>query len=111
MPQFAKVAEKKDFVVKKSKRITVEGIDLALFSLNGKFHAVQNDCPHQHFSAMHEGILNGQEITCPMHGWTFDLTTGKATIGGGRLKVFEVKTEGDDIFVEIPDSTPEWARS
>ena len=110
MDRFVKVATTTDFAVRKSMRVTIENVDVALFSVGGTYHAVQNDCPHQHFSALHDGILNGGEITCPMHGWTFDLVSGKATIGGGRLKRFAVKVIGSDILVEVPDDEPDWAK-
>lgn len=110
MTRFVKVAEVSDFTVKKSKRVTLENVDIALFAVGDQFHAVQNDCPHQHFSALHEGILHQNEITCPMHGWTFDLATGKATVGGGRLKTYAVKLIGNEIHIEAPTGEPEWAK-
>jgi nitrite reductase (NADH) small subunit len=111
MDGFVKVAEVSEFATRRSKRVTIENIDIALFLSAGEYFAVQNDCPHQHFSYLHDGILNGREITCPMHGWTFDLTSGKATIGGGRLKRYEVKVVGNDILVEVPSGEPDWART
>jgi nitrite reductase (NADH) small subunit len=110
MSQFVKVAETTEFATRRSKRVTIGNVDIALFSVDGMFHAVQNDCPHQHFSALHDGILNGGEITCPMHGWTFDLASGKATIGGGKLKRYEVKVVGNDILVDTPSDEPDWAK-
>ena len=110
MNDFVKVARTTDFATRKSMRVTIGNVDVALFAVDGVYHAVQNDCPHQHFSALHDGILNGGEITCPMHGWTFDLASGMATIGGGRLKRYAVKVVGNDILVEAPDDEPDWAK-
>ena len=110
MDRFVKVARTKDFAARKSIRVTIENVDVALFSVDGVYHAVQNDCPHQHFSGLNDGILNGGNITCPMHGWAFDLASGEATIGGGRLKRYTVKVVGDDILVEAPDDEPDWAK-
>jgi nitrite reductase/ring-hydroxylating ferredoxin subunit len=45
-----------------------------------------------------------------MHGWTFDLASGQATVGGGKLKRFAVKVVGDDILVEAPSEEPDWAK-
>jgi nitrite reductase (NADH) small subunit len=111
MDGFVKVAELAEFAVRRSKRVTIENTDIALFVSEGEYFAVQNDCPHQHFSSLHDGILNGREITCPMHGWTFDLSSGKATIGGGKLKRYEVKVVGNDILVEVPSGEPDWAKT
>jgi nitrite reductase (NADH) small subunit len=107
---FVKVAEVKDFAVRRSKRVVVDDVNVAIFAVDGTYHAVRNECPHQHFSALHDGILNGTQLTCPMHGWTFDLQSGQATIGGGRLKRYAVKVVGNDILIEAPDTEPDWIR-
>jgi nitrite reductase (NADH) small subunit len=109
MTRYVKAAELADFSGGRSKRVVIEETELALFLIDGQFYAVQNECPHQHYSALHEGILNGLELTCPMHGWTFNVSTGKAIVGGGRLKRYAVKVVGNDVLVEAPDSDPEWA--
>lgn len=110
MSRFIKVAETGEFSTRRSKRVTVEDVDIAVFSVGEQFYAVLNNCPHQHFSNLHDGILNGRHVTCPMHGWTFDLTSGQATVGGGKLRRFTVKVVGNDILIEAPDTEPEWAK-
>ena len=111
MNPFIKVADVSEFSTRRSKRVTVNDVDIVIFAADGQFYAVRNMCPHQHFSNLHQGMLNGREITCPMHGWTFDLATGNATIGGGRLKRFGVKIVGSEIHVESPDDEPDWAKT
>ena len=110
MNRYIKVASLDEFVTRASKRVVIEDADVALFCIKGQFYAVQNDCPHQHYSNMHEGILNGLELTCPMHGWTFNLSTGQAVVGGGRLRRYAVKIVGNDILVEASHSEPDWAQ-
>ena len=110
MIRYVKVAELTDFSGGRPKRVVIEETDVALFFIQGKFYAVQNECPHQHYSALHEGILNGLELTCPMHGWAFDVSTGQATVGGGRLKRYAVKVDGNDVLIEAPNPDPDWAQ-
>ena len=110
MDGFIKVARTSDFTIRKSMRVTIGSVDVALFLAEGMYYAVENSCPHQHFSRLHEGILNAGELTCPMHGWTFDLASGKATIGGGRLRRYAVKVVDGDVLVEVPSDEPEWAK-
>lgn len=109
MTRYVKAAELADFSGGRPKRVVIEETELAVFFIKGQFYAVQNECPHQHYSALHEGILNGLELTCPMHGWTFDVSTGQATVGGGRLKRYAVKVVGNDVLVEAPKRDPDWA--
>lgn len=109
MIRYVKAAELTEFPGGGRKRVVIEETEIALFFIAGQFYAVQNECPHQHYSSLHEGILNELELTCPMHGWTFDISTGQATVGGGRLKRFAVKVDGNDVFVEAPNPDPDWA--
>ncbi|MBI3587017.1 MAG: nitrite reductase (NAD(P)H) small subunit [Ignavibacteriales bacterium] len=108
MEGYVKVAEMSEFSVRRAKRVLVDSVDVALFFVEDQLYAVQNDCPHQHFSMLHEGMLNGCEITCPMHGWTFDLKTGKATIGSGTLKQYVVKIQGNSVWLKQPVNSPTW---
>jgi len=84
-------------------KVTVDGEDIALYLIGGQLYAVGNHCPHQHHSSLHEGILDGTVVTCPMHGWSFDLQSGQCVNGAGRLKRFKVTVEGDKIFLEPPE--------
>jgi 3-phenylpropionate/trans-cinnamate dioxygenase ferredoxin subunit len=54
-----------------------------------------------------EGELVGFSIECPRHGALFDIRDGAVLSMPAVTPVptYEVKVEGDDIFVESPD---EW---
>ncbi len=85
-----------------AKKITVEGDEIALWHVGTRFFAVGNICPHQHFSALHKGTVEGVFLTCPMHGWTYSLETGLATTGSGRVRTYRVEIAGDDVLIELP---------
>ncbi|KAK3936609.1 hypothetical protein QBC46DRAFT_394623 [Diplogelasinospora grovesii] len=85
-----------------------------VFQYKGKFHAIDHKCPHQSYPLSHGipfdiedfGIALSAGITCPKHGWSFDLFSGRADRGNYRLKVWEVQlrdgtgSEGDkEVFV------------
>jgi nitrite reductase (NADH) small subunit len=40
--------------------------------------ALFNRCPHKG-GPLSEGIVTGKLVVCPLHGWTIDLESGKAT--------------------------------
>lgn len=98
-----KVAKFSDLREGRGRKVTVGAEEIALWRVNGKVYAINNVCAHQHFSALHEGILEGVTVACPMHGWTYSLETGIAEKGSGRVKTYSVKIEGDAIYVEIPE--------
>jgi NAD(P)H-dependent nitrite reductase small subunit len=100
---FVKVGKTSSVPDGKSRRVKVGEFDIALWRVRGKFYAIDNICAHQHFAMLHQGILEGLTVACPMHGWTFSLETGRATIGNGKLKTYAVKVVGEDVWVECGD--------
>jgi len=75
--------------------------EIALFNVDGQFHAIDNLCPHRG-GPLGEGILEGRIVICPLHGWRFDVTTGQSPL----MKVvsvdkFEVAIVGDDVKVKV----------
>jgi 3-phenylpropionate/trans-cinnamate dioxygenase ferredoxin subunit len=91
-----------------SKRILVGDLDVALWDVEGNLFAVANLCAHQHFPTMHQARRDGSTITCPMHGWSFSLESGRECEGKGKLATYPVKIEGDDILVDVSASAASW---
>jgi nitrite reductase/ring-hydroxylating ferredoxin subunit len=83
---------------------TVEGTDIALFSVEGEVIAVNNYCPHQHMSKLHESVVEGTVITCPMHGWTFDLRSGASVNASGHLTRIASEVRGGAVYVTLDDT-------
>lgn len=59
-----------------AKMIRVEGRPIAIFNLNGDFYATDDNCPHEG-GPLSEGFIDGENVTCPWHGATFDILSGK----------------------------------
>ncbi len=59
--------------------VDVDGAQVAIFNVDGTFHAVDDTCSHAEAS-LSEGELDPEACTieCPMHGSCFDLRTGEA---------------------------------
>jgi nitrite reductase/ring-hydroxylating ferredoxin subunit len=49
---------------------------VALFNVDGTFHALDGICPHQG-GPLGKGKLTGCIVTCPWHGFQFDVTSGQ----------------------------------
>jgi len=77
MPDFVKVATIDEITPGQAKLVEVNGNEIALFNVGGQFHAIDNNCTHVG-GPLCEGEINGSEVTCPWHGATFDVTTGRA---------------------------------
>jgi nitrite reductase/ring-hydroxylating ferredoxin subunit len=79
--------------------VEVAGEEIALFNFDGAYHAVSDLCPHRGAS-LAEGFLDGGKVFCPLHCFDFDLKTGEcATVPPLRVRTYEVKVEGQDVFV------------
>ena len=63
--------------------------------------ATQARCPHAQ-GPLHEAEICKSMLTCVWHGWQFDLLTGKCEEDPGLLlERYEVKVDGDDIYVTV----------
>ncbi|KAK1831450.1 hypothetical protein QBC39DRAFT_407889 [Podospora conica] len=70
-----------------------------VFRYRGKVHAIDHQCPHSSFPLSKGapfdiedfGIVLSAGVTCPKHGWSFDLFSGRSDRGNYRLKVWEVE--------------------
>jgi nitrite reductase (NADH) small subunit len=79
----------------------LEGKAVALANVEGKFFAVNNVCLHRG-GPLGEGELDRQVVTCPWHGWQFDVTNGQLlTNAAVTLTCYPVEVRGDDIFVDV----------
>jgi nitrite reductase (NADH) small subunit len=79
----------------------VEDRLIALFNVDGRFYALDGICPHQG-GPLGKGKLTGCIVTCPWHGWQFDVSTGQHEANRSlKQPGFPVKAEGDDVLVEV----------
>jgi nitrite reductase/ring-hydroxylating ferredoxin subunit len=98
---FVKVARKEEIPPGNGKTVDVAGVPVAIFNVGGMFHATHDTCLHQQ-GPLGEGTLDGNNVTCPLHGWEYDVTSGQClTNPSVRVQKFEVKVEGDDVFVQV----------
>src|SRR5687768_16801176 len=75
---------------------------VALYNVGGQFHALDGICPHQG-GPLGKGVLNGCIVTCPWHGWQFDVTTGQHQASGSlRHGTFATKLEDGQVWADIP---------
>lgn len=79
----------------------VSGRMVALFNVEGTFHALDGVCPHQG-GPLGKGALSGHVVTCPWHGWQFDVRDGQHQFSPTvRQPTLPVKVEGEDVLVEL----------
>lgn len=96
-----KAAEKNELVDGKGKVVTVAGRTLALFRVGDEYYALDNGCIHRG-GPLGEGELVDHQVTCPWHGWKYDVRDGSfAVIPTLKVKTYKVTEENEGIFVEM----------
>jgi len=102
MGVFTLVAKISDIIPGTCSLVEVNNDRILLSNINGKLHAIGELCPHAD-GPLSEGTLEGDQIKCPWHASFFDVKTGKVTEGPSieSVPVYEVKIDGDDIFVKV----------
>jgi len=106
------------------KVVSVEGIEIGLFRVDGKVLAWRNECPHQGGPVCQGKLMKAVEerldderrslgihyvdgslnIVCPWHGFEFDVRTGSA-FGASRmrLKRYRIAVREGGIYVSLDD--------
>lgn len=75
----------------------VGGKTLAVFNVDGTFHVIDNTCIHRG-GPLGEGEVAGTVVTCPWHGWEFNVTTGECVKNpSAKVTVYQVKIDGADV--------------
>ena len=96
-----KVAETSDIEPGQGKVVEAEGKALALFNCDGRFYAIDNTCIHRG-GPLGEGELAGTVVTCPWHGWQWDVTTGANAMNPAmRVGCYRVTVEGSSVLVDL----------
>ncbi len=101
---FIRLASLKDLQTRKLMCVKAGNYKILLALAEGQLYAVDDMCTHEDAS-LSKGSLHGDCVKCPLHGSRFRLASGEALDEPAEeaLNTYEVKTEGDDILVNIPD--------
>ena len=98
---FVAVASVTEIAPGQSKIVQAGGKQLAIVNVEGTFHVIDNACPH-FGGPMGLGKLDGAKLSCPWHGWTFDVRTGENLFAPQlALRCYPVKVENEQIFVQV----------
>ena len=83
------------------REFVVEGRIVAVFNCDGEFHALDGICPHAG-GPLAKGKLNGNVVTCPWHGWQFDVTSGRHCLNSQlQHPRYTVDVVGSELWVEL----------
>ena len=104
--QFVTVAKLEDLDPGMCRSVELKNLGLALFNVEGEIYALDNTCPHAG-GPLGEGTLEDEVVTCPWHGWKFNVRTGqrlKNPSQGWAVQSYEVRVVEGVIQVLVPSS-------
>ena len=98
-----RVARLEDLPAGQPTLVETEGARVVLSRVNDDVFACEAECAHQG-GPLSEGRLLGTRLTCPWHGWMFDLKSGTCLMPsrGGPIVTYPVTIEGGEVWVEVP---------
>ena len=118
MARAIKVADAEGIQPGTMKEVSVEGGEVLIANVEGRFYAIGNRCPHLR-SRLSRGSLEGQIVTCPSHGSRFDVTDGSVVEWATKIpgliskvsqvfrpprpaRVYETRVEDGGVFILLP---------
>lgn len=101
MENFVSVGKTEDVMSGSGFVAEVNGQSVAVFNVEGSYYAIDNTCLHRG-GPLGEGELEGEVVTCPWHGWEYNVKTG-ACINNPSvcLKSYPVLVEGSELKVKL----------
>ena len=75
MSNWIDVAAVDEFPPGSCRVVNAEDAYIAVFNLDGRFYAIENNCTHED-ADLSDGQVEGEEIVCPLHGARFSIITG-----------------------------------
>lgn len=98
---FERAAKQDEIPRGQIREFQVAGKSVAIANVEGKLFAINSICLH-HGGPLGEGDLEGKLVTCPWHGWQYDVTTGKlAQQPDSGVNCYPVELRDGDVFVDV----------
>src|SRR6476659_3902006 len=74
---------------------------ICVANVNGTITAMDNVCLHRG-GPLGQGVIEGDKVVCPWHGWQWDPKTGQAAHNpAAKVAVYSLKVEGGDVMIEM----------
>ena len=83
------------------KLVEADSRELLVCNAFGTYYAISPICPDED-GPLQDGSLVGEVVTCPVHGYDFNVRTGECPFGSELgVATFPVKIHGGDLYVEL----------
>ncbi len=93
--------------LREGRAVQVGGREIAIFNLGDRFLAVENRCPHKG-GPLSEGIVSGESVICPLHGWKVGLVQGnvqRPSEMAACVRTFATRVEAGVLLLKVTSET------
>jgi 3-phenylpropionate/trans-cinnamate dioxygenase ferredoxin subunit len=105
-PTFLPVAPVDSLADGACRSVEAGGRRLLLAKVEGRFYVTEDACPHRGAS-LGGGFLQGCEIFCPLHGWSFDVTHGTGLTRPDKpLRTYRTEVRDGQVWAAITNPEP-----
>ena len=106
MSDWIEIGEVEDIPRLGARVVQTGGGDIAVFRTSGnRVFALRDRCPHKG-GPLSQGIVHGERVTCPLHNFVIDLSTGQAVAPDeGCTDRYPVKVEAGRVCLSLPRPT------
>lgn len=103
MPKLIRLISTQDVPTGQAREVVAAGRIFAVFRVNDQYFVIDGICAHAG-GPLGEGRLEGSVVTCPWHGWQYDVTSGKHCLSDSICQTqFPVTIKEDAVWIEVPD--------
>jgi nitrite reductase (NADH) small subunit len=94
--------------LREGRGVTVNGQEIAIFNLGGRFVAMENRCPHRG-GPLADGIVSvtgdALTVTCPLHNWRIGVDCGEVVKPSGQevpcVRTYPARVEEGYVAVRL----------
>ena len=105
---FEKICGLESLKEKQGRRFIINDTEVAVFKVEGEVFALSNVCPHQHTTQIYDGYIEDGCVVCPVHGWMFNLKTGRMPTNSKGLDPYPVVVKDNHVYLKVIKKEFKW---
>jgi 3-phenylpropionate/trans-cinnamate dioxygenase ferredoxin component len=107
MSEWVTVARSGELAPGEWRVVDVDDARIAVFNLDGKFHAIEDVCTHDG-GQLTGGTVEGDQIVCPRHGARFCIRTGAALSAPAYEPTYTFPVRVRNGEIQVRDDRWDW---
>jgi nitrite reductase (NADH) small subunit len=85
--------------------VQVRGREFAVYNCDGQFFAIDDLCPHKG-AQLGAGTLDNDTVFCPLHGWGFDVKTGRCISNPEKgVRTYPVRVRNGEVQIGLSNDS------